>query len=232
MLVPPNFLSYRNFAVGLYEKDVTRLFLEILKSDMTVVDVGASIGYYTLIASRIVGPKGKVYAFEPEERNYSYLVRNLSANHASNVVTIRKAASNKAGKSAFISEGAGERGWVPENQATSSPIKVDTLTLDSFFEAEGWPSVDVVKMDIEGSEKFALEGMRELSRRNHQMRLIMEFNLDAMRRTGIPPQALADTLMELGFTRGYIIERNLKAFPIVQGLKETSAIYNLLFTKQ
>src|SRR5260370_20038461 len=63
LIVPPGYPSYRNFATRLYETDVTELFLSVVSSAMTVVDLGANIGYYTLLASRLAGAGGRVYAF-------------------------------------------------------------------------------------------------------------------------------------------------------------------------
>ena len=65
---------------------------------MTVVDIGANYGSYTLIASKLVGNDGRVYAFEPEPGNYDILVKNIEMNGYTNVTPIRKAVSNKQGK--------------------------------------------------------------------------------------------------------------------------------------
>ena len=67
------------------EKLTTQLFKEVVKGGYTVLDIGANIGYFTLLAARLVGKKGKVYAFEPEPRNYSMLLRNVTLNEYENV---------------------------------------------------------------------------------------------------------------------------------------------------
>lgn len=87
-------------------------------------------------------------------------------------------------------------------------------------------------MDIEGGEKAALEGMRELSRRNSQIQLIMEFDLANLRRSGATREALATVLQSLGFSTGYIIEQDMKPFPVPQGLPRSRATYNLLLKKE
>lgn len=231
MKVPPNFPSYRNFATGLYETNLTKFYLGALKRGMSVADIGANVGYYTLLASRLVGPSGRVYAFEPEAENYSYLARNVSAARVDNVVTIQKAALSKTGMRAFVHKGEGERSWLLRDPNILGAIRIDTISLDDFFAGENWPSLDFIKMDIEGSEAFALDGMRELCRRNPMMQLIMELNLTAMRRIGTSPRTLDDLLQQLGFTKGYIIERNLRPFSLTDGLPHTNAIYNLLLSK-
>lgn len=232
MMIPPNFLSYRSYAIGFYEPDVTSLILNILKEGMTFADVGANIGYYTLLASRKIGSSGRVYAFEPDRENYSYLVKNVAAVRGNNVMTVPMAVFNKTGSEAFVREGSGERSWLRKVAGAHNLTRVETVTLDDFFAGESWPSVDLVKMDIEGSEASALDGMKALSRRNPQMRLIIEFYDAVMRRANALPQTLQDLLLQLGFKTGYLIERNLKSFSLVEGLPKSKAVHNLLLTKR
>ena len=232
MLVPPGSSRARNYSTGLYERDVTALFQDTVKEGMTVVDLGAYIGYYTLLASRLVGASGRVYAFEPDCKNYSYLVRNTSANDCRNVLAESRAVANRTGSATFIAEPDGEKSHLSGVPEKTASMVVQTVTLDDFFAEEGWPSVDLVKMDIEGSERAALEGMRELSRRNPGMRLIMEFNCMSMRRADASRDELVALLMELDFRRGYIIERDLKPFSLPEGFPDGQAVYNLLLARK
>ena len=78
---------------GYWEKYETELFKKVVKEGMTVVDIGAHIGYYTLIAANLAGKKGKVYAFEPEAENYSLLVKNIKVNGYQNIVTAKTTSS-------------------------------------------------------------------------------------------------------------------------------------------
>jgi hypothetical protein len=89
-VVPARSPSFRNFATGLYEADVTQTVFSQLAKGMTFVDLGASIGYYTLLASRLVGTTGHVFAFEPDPETYAYLKKNVSRNQCTNVETVRK----------------------------------------------------------------------------------------------------------------------------------------------
>jgi len=231
MTVPPGFARARSYASGLYESDVTALVEGSLQKGMTVVDLGAFCGYYSLLASRLVGPSGRVYAFEPDPANYAYLMRNIQANACGNVAAINKAASNRNGKAVLVLDKEADHHWLalaspsPGNRAS---IEVSTLSLDDFFAGEGWPSVDLVKIDIEGSEEAALEGMRELSRRNPDMRLIMELNWPAMQRAGVRRGEMVAVLTELGFRRGHVIERGLRPFSAPSALPRTRATYNVL----
>jgi len=71
---------------GFFEKYETKLFKKSIKRGMVVLDIGANIGYYTLLAARLVGDEGKVFAFEPDPYNYSLLRKNIEANRYNNVI--------------------------------------------------------------------------------------------------------------------------------------------------
>jgi tRNA G37 N-methylase Trm5 len=79
---------------GAWERDTVRLFERILRAGDVVVDIGAHVGYFTLIAARSVGPEGRVYAFEPDPENYALLVRNIELNGYQNIMPIQKAVWN------------------------------------------------------------------------------------------------------------------------------------------
>lgn len=230
--VPPGFPAARSYSSGLYEPEITRLVQTTAKPGMTLVDAGANVGYYTLIAARLVGVTGRIYAFEPDPLNYSYLVRNVEANGCSGVITVPKALSSTTGRTKFIRDARGAEGFVTSAGDVQYTLEVPTVTLDDFFSAEGWPGVDIMKMDIEGSEKSALEGMPELSRRNPQLRLILELNTPAIVRSGNTVHDVTELLRALGFLTAYVIEDGFRPFSIDGGLPRARATYNLLLLKQ
>src|SRR2546427_662133 len=78
--MPPGYRDARTVAVGLFQRDETRLFERLVRPAMTVVDVGAYVGYFTLLGSHLVGASGRVYAFEPDEEAFQYLRHNVEAN--------------------------------------------------------------------------------------------------------------------------------------------------------
>ena len=91
-------ISARLLMEGRIEKYETELFKKIVKKGMVVVDIGANIGYYTLIAAKLVGENGIVYSFEPEPNSHKFLCKNVEINNYTNVVPIKKAVSNKNGE--------------------------------------------------------------------------------------------------------------------------------------
>lgn len=229
--VPPGFPAARSYSSGLYEPEITRLVETTVKPGMTFVDAGANVGYYTLIAARLVGVTGRIYAFEPDPLNYSYLLQNLETNGCRCVTTVPTALSGTTGRTRFIRDTRGAEGFVTSDRGVQNALDVPTVTLDDFFGGEGWPAIHIMKMDIEGSEKSALEGMRELSRRNPQMRLILELNTPAIVRSGNTVHDVTEVLRALGFLTAYVIEDGYRPFSIDSDLPRAQATYNLLVLK-
>jgi FkbM family methyltransferase len=136
-----------------YEPEQTMLFLGNIAEGNVVFDVGAHVGYYTLLSSIIVGSAGKVVAFEPDPKNNYYLGRHMIINKASNVSIVNKAVTNMKGQTCFQQGSGTGTGYVSGNGG----IKVETISIDSYVEESGI-APDCIKIDIEGAEKMALEG--------------------------------------------------------------------------
>lgn len=194
----------RDFAflgVRPYEPETTDLLLSLLKMGMTFVDVGAHIGYYSLLASRKIGPTGKVFAFEPDPRNYALLTVNISVNNCTNVVPVQKAVADYTGKGRlFVAISSVSHSLYKDKSIPiSSTIEIDVVSLDDYFRQLGWPSINVIKMDIEGAEIPALRGMRELFSRNPTLKLILEFKPRRILTAGYTVEEFFHILTELGF---------------------------------
>jgi FkbM family methyltransferase len=232
MVIPPGFPRARTYAAGTYETETTAVFRDILRKGMTFIDAGAFCGYYTLLSSNLVGNSGRVYAFEPEPKNYTYLMRNISDNNCQNVIIVNKAVSKENGFALLVQDKEADHHWLTSPSNSGGSVEVQTVTLDYFFAQAGWPSVDFIKIDIEGSEFAALVGMKELNQRNPHLQLVMEYDVANLRRAGATPEALDALLCEMGFLHGYVIEQNMKSFPITNGLPRSHATYDLLLKKE
>jgi len=121
-----------------------------------VFDIGAYVGDTALWFSKAVGPQGKVYAFEPEPRNFEKLKANLERNKVTNVIPMQLALSKTEGEMQ-VSSAAGSS--VITQTGTGKSVKVTTI--DKFVEANILPRVDFIKMDVEGHESKVLEGAHE-----------------------------------------------------------------------
>jgi len=157
---------------GAYEPLQTELLKSFLKSGMTFVDVGAHIGYYSMIAAKKVGNNGHVLAFEPRRNSYDFFLRNLAANGFTNTEVFLRAVSDRPGHVKFYSDSV----YNIHELAPEKEIEVETIALSSFFAAKGFTSVDAVKMDIEGGEYLALSGMKDLVLSSHDPVIFLEFN--------------------------------------------------------
>jgi FkbM family methyltransferase len=198
-----------------YEKGTTKVFTELVKEGMNVVDIGANIGYYTLLAARRVGPNGRVYAFEPEPQNFKRLRENIQLNGYKNVVAVQKAVSHQAGTaSLFLGvRGSGSHSLLSSRDYGKETIAIETVTLDEFFKKEGSPAIQVIKMDVEGWEMEALDGMRRLVMGNSPLAMVVEFYPRGLLSRGMSPLALTSRLIELGFTISLIDEETGEATP-------------------
>ena len=146
---------------GTYEREQTRLFERLVRPGDTVLDVGAHVGYYTLLASVLVGDSGRVHAFEPNPRNAEFLRRHLLANRRRNVRVEQLAVSDRAGAARFdFGTGSGTG-----HLADGGALEVHTVRLDDYC-AERGLAPSAIKIDVEGAETFVLDGARETLRRH------------------------------------------------------------------
>ena len=129
-----------------------------------VFDVGAHCGVTTYHFSRLVGPKGRVIAFEPDPRNFKLLLHNIERHNLRNVVPVQAAITGRSGKTSFFSEGAlGSCVSHTSSRATASrEILVDAISLEDAFGRWGIPQL--CKLDIEGSEVEVLQASKEFLR--------------------------------------------------------------------
>jgi FkbM family methyltransferase len=182
--------------IGNWETAETSWFLRIVKPGDTVVDAGANTGYYTLIGSRLVGDKGKVYAFEPEPANFELLQKNVRLNGLSNVVLERKALSNHHGtlKLFIADKNKGDhRIYQPEGESRPS-IDVEAVRLDEYFK-DKQRVIDFLKMDTQGAEGLILEGMTGLFEgRSDRPTIFMEFWPHGLKGMGTDAGALLKSL--------------------------------------
>lgn len=142
--------------LGHYEAEKQAAVRRLVKPGMKVFDVGANAGFYTLAFSRLVGPTGQVWAFEPLPENLANLRRHIEINALRNVTVVDAATSDKSGTAQFMEAPSNAMGRL----AAQGGITVRTVTLDEASTASGAP--DVIKLDVEGGESAALEGASQL----------------------------------------------------------------------
>ena len=209
MFLDPND-SLRLSLWGVYEPFETRLFMDHVKSGDVVLDIGANIGYYTLLAAKLVGAEGSVHAFEPDPDNFALLQKNVRHNNYQNVVLENRAVSDRNGKIELFKAGDNWGGHSIYDAADrSSHITVDVIALDDFFK-DGPTAINLVKMDIEGAEVGALQGMIHLFGRHESIKLFTEFSPVALKKSGSSAEEYLDLLKRLGFAFYYLNDREQK----------------------
>lgn len=184
---------------GVYEAFETQVLQNQIKPGDVVIDIGANIGYYTLIFARAVGPKGKVYAFEPDTTNFALLTKNIAKNGCKNVILVNKAVSDKTGtlKLYLSSESSGDHRTYDSQDGRES-INIDCTRLDDFFSQTKHP-VNLIKIDIQGAEYSALKGMKNLLAQSPKLILATEYWPKGLKKYGIKPIAYLRLLQKSGF---------------------------------
>ncbi len=183
---------------GLYKKVSDRheraILKDIIAPGMTVVDVGANIGIYTALMARIVGEKGKVYAFEPSPHNFNLLKKY---NKNNNVTLVQAAAGDTTGEIVlYISDKLNVDHQTYETDEIREKVNVLSYRLDDYLKNE---KVDFIKMDIQGFEYHALLGMKNILRNNANIKIFMEFWPYGLIKAGSSPEKLLTFLHELDF---------------------------------
>ncbi len=195
------------------------LFKRVVKAGMTVLDIGAFLGEYTLLAARQVGPTGRVYSFEPEPLNFSFLQRNIDRNALNTIVSaLPYAVTEKSGTKTFFlepEEGSGSSLFF-QRQREATKIPVECVALDTFLDKS--LVVDVIKVDIEGGEVAAFSGMEQtICRGSQDLVMFVECFPRGLQSAGTTSRALVARLEELGFDVMLIDERDKRTRPITPG---------------
>lgn len=153
--------------LGSYENEKRIAFEKVVNSGHIVFDVGANVGYYSLLASILVGPKGMVYSFEPVPKNIYFLKRHIQLNNIRNIVLIEAAVSDRNGSSTFISDKNTKRSRCIGKLSPNGNIIVKTVSLDRLFEQGDIPIPKYIKIDVEGAEMLVFLGARKILSKFH-----------------------------------------------------------------
>jgi FkbM family methyltransferase len=169
--------SEKYYWLGTYEPEVQEAVKEFVKPGGVVYDVGANIGYFTILFARTVGRGGEVFAFEPLPANVARLRENIRLNGLEQVVrVIPCAVSDVDGEGTFLVHSSPAMGKVLGSSGRDATyeyqIKVGQVSLDSFVYEQGFQAPDLIKMDIEGGEIKAIPGMSELLERKRPLLLL------------------------------------------------------------
>jgi len=167
----------KDYWLGTYEPELQSALHELIPAGAVIYDVGANIGYVSLLLAKAAGVAGRVFAFEALPSNVEQLRRNVALNGMDARVTIiASAVTQTLGPVRFLVHTSGGMGKVAGSAGREDSIKseviVPGISLDEFVYGQGNPAPQVVKMDIEGGEVMALPGMRRVLTEAHPLMLM------------------------------------------------------------
>ena len=177
---------------GIYEPEETALIKKLVKTNHIVLDIGANIGYFTLIMAKQCK---QVYAFEPQPRNFHTLKKNINLNQLSNVKLYNMAVAETTGEATLhLCEGIrGMHRIYPSRWYNEGKTEVETVRISDIIH-----DADFIKMDVEGAELGALKGMKNLFN-NEGITILMEFHPPSIEEYGSKPREIYDFMNSLGF---------------------------------
>ena len=188
---------------GWWEPETVAFMQRWLRPGMTVIDAGAHVGQYALLASGCVGPEGRVHAFEPHPRLHAILCRNLARVGCTNVAAQPLALGRRCEERPFFlarTDNLGASSLRPDPLVPdSSAVRVQVTSLDAYLAAHAVPHVDLLKINVEGAERDVLAGAAATLAANPDIVLVVEFLRENAERWGHTIEALETDLRAYGF---------------------------------
>jgi FkbM family methyltransferase len=173
LLIDGDVDSY-TYYLGDFEWRVQHVLCRMALGARTVFDVGSNCGFYTIPLALRVGPRGRVYAFEALRPNYELLLENIALNGLTNVIAVYGAVTDKTG--VMRVPDLAERSNYSLATRSEREAEIPSWSLDDFIAREGIPSVDLLKLDIEGSEVIAVRGAWKSLKNGVVKTVVCEFN--------------------------------------------------------
>ena len=182
---------------GLMGAEEARLLEKLIEPGMQILDIGANIGLYTLLLARLAGKIGRVFAFEPEPNLFSILCENCAANDATNITPFQCAAgdTNRRAKFQRATFNSGDN-RLGESKRDTQSIEVEVSRIDEVLSAH---IVQFIKLDVQGHELAALNGMEQILASSPEVCVLFEFWPIGLRAAGASPEALFSFFRERGF---------------------------------
>ena len=172
------------------------LIKDIIRQDDILLDIGANIGFYTLWMSRFIG-KGSVHSFEPDEKNFQRLDRNINLNGLGSVIKANKTAVSEKTGTLFLTQDRDTMNHLTYEKTTGA-VSISTITLDEYCQANNINRIKYLKIDIEGFEMTAFKGGEQLLRNGAIGIIQLEIN-NALNNSGITEEQLVSYLAGFGY---------------------------------
>tara|TARA_Y100001970_G_scaffold294299_1_gene450052 strand:+ start:7425 stop:8258 length:834 start_codon:yes stop_codon:yes gene_type:complete len=200
------FLAIIFWKLSLLEGFESKYLLKIIRPGWTILDIGANIGFYTIQFAKAVNKNGIVFAVEPANNNIDMLKKNIEINEVKNVRIINKAISSKTDSGElFLSEGHSGDHRIYETNEKRESVIVNTITVDAIVNNE--KRVDLIKMDIQGAEHLAIQGMNETIDRFPNIIIVTEFSPSMLNSSGGNPIKFVQYFVDKGFKIKFFDEK-------------------------
>lgn len=191
-----------------YEDRVKENFEKSIKEEDIVIDVGANIGEFSLIAAKKVGPKGTVISIEPLKQATNWLKKNFELNNFSNYEIIEKAVGNQVGEMTLYKKSESSEVGILDPQITEKRLLVDGTilvdTIDNIISSRNIRIVDMLKIDVEGFEYEVLCGCKESFKEKKIKKIICEIHLSYLKKKGVNEETIYSFLKQNGFSFEFI----------------------------
>ena len=186
-------LSIRDYAP--FHKQFVK---KIIQKDDVVIDIGAHIGYYTLLFSELVGEKGEVFSFEPVIESFELLEKNIKENNFTNVTAIQKAVSNETKLTKLFLTPNATTHKISNKHPSSEYIDVHSITLDEYFK-EFDRNVNFIKCVSQGADFAVIQGMQKLLKKMDNLKIMIAFSPPRLTEFGSDPSEFLKTLVDSNF---------------------------------
>lgn len=216
---------------GYYEGPETFFTMNLLKRGDRVIDAGANIGYYSLVAANCVGGEGRVYSFEPIPVNYMRLKKHITLNHLEQVVTVNNMGLWDENKELQFSQSQDKHdnfgtfsAGIKEQVAQTFACPV--VRLDDYVKQNQIARVDFIKMDVEGAELLALKGAIQTIRRDRPT-VLLEICRYTCERFGYQADDIWELLRPLGYRMHLIGKSSGKSRDLkdLSGVEQANVVF-------
>jgi FkbM family methyltransferase len=240
----PEFFSQRlildSFRAGqLFEPETSALVDLLLQPGDTFIDIGGHVGFFSMLAAGLVGPTGRVYAFEPERANYAQLLTHMALNNFHHVFPFPWAVGHPTAVVDFftnLDNDGGHALWDPGRHAFNTKSRqqvskqsVFLVSLDDIFGSAPPGFAKLIKIDTEGNEASVLRGARHFLTRAQVPAVIAEVNRFGLAQLGSSEQEMRALMTDLGYTT-YALLGSLPVRLDPHESIQSDYVYNILFT--
>lgn len=215
------------YLFGVWEPRMTLWLQRRLRPGDTFVDVGANVGYFSVLASQLVGPQGRVVAIEASEAFTERLEQNARQNDSRNIRIVHTAVSDQQQTLTFVlasSANMGANSIVPYDGPAESTFEIEAFPLPDVLEADEIATARVIKVDVEGAEGSVVRGMAPLLERlRDDAEVTVEVTPERMKQLGDDVEELLDTMRGAGF-HVYRLANEYAAASYPRALKGPAAV--------